>query len=497
MTLRIAIGGLNHETNTFVPTSTSLAHFYVKRDAELLGQSGEGLGIGGLLEAANAHGAEIIPLVSAWANPLGVIEASAYATLKDELLQRMEAALPLDIVALDLHGAGVAEGCDDIEGDLTQAVRELVGPHVVLTVTHDLHGNVTQREAQATDTIWCCREYPHDDLRDRGWEAIETAVRQAQGTCMPVQHLEPLPLLMPTTTTYLGVGREINEHLADLETRDGVLDVTLQHGFPYSDTPHTRSAVICITDGDADLARRTAKQAARFIWDRRHALLVEHPMPEEAIALALQIPGRPVVINETSDNAGGAAPADGTHLLRALLAAGVDESVFCGIKDEVVVQQATAAGVGATIDVVLGGRTDPLHGDPLHVSAYVKALTDGQIVLEAPMGRGWKVDHGPTALLVVDGIEIIVISIAFQTIDRTLALAHGIDVTQRRLVALKSSNHFRSGFQELAAGIVTTDPPGWTTHRLDVFPRTRVVRPIFPLDADATLGNDSLSQEIP
>jgi len=484
--LRIAVGGITHETNTYVPWPTTLDMFRVARGEEVLLTEGTGTGTGGMLERARQLGAEVFPLLNATAAPWGVIDQGAYEMLKTELLDGLMAALPLDIVGLDIHGAGVTEETDDLEADLCRAVREVVGDDTVIVVIHDLHGNVTQDQADAVDAIFCCHNYPHDDYLERGHEAIDFAVKVLDGELRPTTHVERLPLLMPTTTTFFGVGAEINEYFAKLEKTAGVIDVTLQHGFPYCDTPLVGSTVICITDGDPDLARQVARDAAGFVWSQRDRLPVEYPLPKEAIEQALAIEGGPVVINETSDNPGGGTPCDGTHLLRAMLDAELDNSVFIGIKDTEVVQAATEAGVGATITVELGGKTDDLHGDRLQVTGYVKALTDGWVRLEAKLGRGAMLPYGRTALLVIGGLEVIVISERQQSFDWTLPRLHGIEVRDRRIVALKSSNHFRSGYQELAAAIISTDPPGFTTMRLDVFDRERTPRPIAPLDPEAT-----------
>ncbi|HEX9888847.1 MAG TPA: M81 family metallopeptidase [Nitriliruptorales bacterium] len=491
--LRIAIGGISHETNTYVPSPTTLDQFRVVRGDELLAFSGTGIGSGGMIERAREIGAEVIPTLLASANPWGIIAEDAYETLKAELLDGLGAAMPLDVVGLDIHGAGVTETTDDLEGDLCRAVRGVVGDDTVIVTIHDLHGNITQDQADVVDGIFCCHNYPHDDYRERGHEAIDFAVKVKAGELQPVIHVERLPLLMPTTTTFFGVGAEINAHLAGLEQLPGVIDVTLQHGFPYCDVPIVGSTIICITDGDRDLARQVAREAATFVWSQRDRLHVEYPMPDEAIEQALAVEGRPVVINETSDNPGGGTPCDGTHLLRAMLEADLDDAVFIGIRDEEVVRAATDAGVGKTITVELGGKTDELHGEPVEVTGYVKALTDGAVKLECKLGRGVEFHYGHTALLIAGGLEIIVISERQQGLDWTLPRLHGIDVRDRRIVALKSSNHFRSGFQDLAAAIITTDPPGFTTMRLDVFDKVRSPRPIAPLDDDAVYPSNAVS----
>jgi microcystin degradation protein MlrC len=501
MTFTVAIGGLAHETNQYVRRPTPLEDFRISRGDEITALTGARTYISGMLDAAQEAGARVVGTLHAVANPSGVIEADAYQTLKSELLRRLQDALPIDAVVLDLHGAGVAEQTDDVEGDLGAAVRDLIGPDVALVVTHDLHGHITDREAAAVDAMFGVHHYPHDDMYERGVEAVAAIPELLAGRWRPTIHVERLPLLLPATTTYHGVGAEILDLCQNLEKQPGVIDVTFMHGFPYTDNRLVGAHVIATTNDDAALAAQIGREAAQAVWSARDRFIVEHPPPPEAISRALALAGAPIVINETSDNPGGGAPADhppppppppggpppphGTHLLRALLDAHPAGAVFCGIKDPQVVEAARLAGVGSTIDVEIGGKTDDLHGAPIRCRGYVKTLTDGEIVIEAAMGRGFRMNVGPTALLIVDGVEVIVFSRAVQTIDRTPLLLHGIDPTQRKIIALKSSNHFRSGFDALAAAIITTDPPGLTTVRLENLPRTRTPRPVFPLDPGA------------
>ncbi len=486
--LRVAIGGLTHETNQYVNASTVLADFDVTRgDAIFSGRMAVARTcLGGMLDAARELDACPIGTLYATAEPWGTIDAEAYHALKQELVGRIGACLPLDAVALDLHGAGVAEGCDDIEGDVCAAVRDVMGAEAIFVVTHDLHGHITRAEADVVDAMFAVHEYPHDDMYERGREAIEWIGAQLGNGRRPAIHVERLPMLVPMTTTYHGVGRTALDICLTLEGDGDVVDVAFMHGFPYTDNPLVGAQVVSVVDGSSSRAVEVAREAARAIWALREDFLVSYPGPEEAIAQALAHPGAPVVVNETSDNPGCGAPGDGTHLLRALLDARPAGAVYCGIRDADVVRQAHEAGVGATIEITLGGKTDELHGAPIRCGAYVKALTDGETVVEAPVGRGWRLPLGRTALLLVGNVEVIVFSRNVQTLDRTPLILHGIDPLHRKLVAIKSSQHFRSGFEELAEAIIPTDPPGLTTARLETLSRTQSPRPIFPLDPDVT-----------
>ncbi|MDP2872130.1 MAG: MlrC C-terminal domain-containing protein [Bacillota bacterium] len=192
-----------------------------------------------------------------------------------------------------------------------------------------------------------------------------------------------------------------------------------------------------------------------------------------------------MVINEPSDNAGGGAPSDGTHLLRAMLEAGLENCCFGFIHDPAVVEQAHKAGVGRTVRVSLGGKYDKLHGDPLDIEVYVKCLTDGRFVMQSPMSRGLKVDLGRMARLQVGGMDILVSTVRTQTLSPDAFLLHGIDVMQCKIVGLKSIQHFRAGFQPIAKAIITADTPGLTTRNVTYYPRRNTPRPIWPLDKDA------------
>ena len=195
------------------------------------------------------------------------------------------------------------------------------------------------------------------------------------------------------------------------------------------------------------------------------------------------------MINETSDNCGGGTPGDGTHLLRAMLKAKLESACFGFIVDPAVAAEAHAAGCGAAIEVSLGGKYDELHGAPIETRAYVKSLSDGRLVMQA-MSKGAPINLGPMARLVVDGIDVIVASRRSQTFDPEPFLALGIDVNRYRIVALKSSNHFRAGFKDVAGAIVTADPPGLTTHHVEIFPRNRAAAPLWPLHSHAHYAGD-------
>ncbi len=480
--MRIAIAGIAHETNTYCRDRTPLGDFTVLRGPDLLATRDQETDVGGMVRACEALGAEAVPILYASTEPSGVIAAEAYAALRAEILAGLREAA-CDGVALALHGAGVADDVDDLEADLAQAVRGVVGPGTPVVATFDLHGNVSQRMADALDGVFACHQYPHVDMHERGREAIELIVAMRSSAMRTVVHVERLPLILPTTTTVSGIGKEVLDLALAAEAPDEVIDVSWFHGFGYADTPLVGSAVAVTSSGDAELAARTARSVAGALWERRESFRQESLSAEAAVARAVTMRG-PVVINETSDNCGGGAPGDGTHLLRAMLDAGLERACFGFVVDPPVVRQACEAGVGRTIGVSLGAKYDDRHGHPIEADARVRALHDGQIVLQA-MFRGRRQDLGTLARLEIGGVDVVVSSNRSQIFDAEPFVACGIDIARYHVVALKSSNHFRAYYQDRVAAIVTADPPGMTSLDVGSFPRQRLDGPVWPVDPDA------------
>jgi microcystin degradation protein MlrC len=313
-------------------------------------------------------------------------------------------------------------------------------------------------------------------------EAIALASRLVRGEIHPHMHLETLPMMISPATTMEGPGQDVTQACFAWESRPRMIDCAFVHGFPQTDVPIISTSVLATADGDPDLARIAAQTVAHQIWEMREAFRDDLPGAEEAVQAALAAEALPIVIAEVSDNSGGGAPADGTHLLRALLRENISNTCFGFMTDPDVARQAHEAGTGATIAIRLGGKTDELHGDPLETSAYVKCLTDGRFRYTTPMGAGAQENLGPMARLVIGNVDVLVASVRSQTLDAEVFLLHGIDVTRYRIVALKSTQHFRAGFSHLAGTIIRCDPPGITTSNLAQLPYRRVRRPIWPLD---------------
>jgi microcystin degradation protein MlrC len=484
--MRFAIGEFAHETNTFCPGVTEVEAFQQRHWEEgeeiLTKNRGVRSELGGMIAEGETLGIELVPTFATSTEPSATISKHAYETIRDKLIGAIQAAGPVDAIVLSLHGAGTAEGIDDVEGTFLGELREAVGREVPIVVTLDLHGNTTQTMLDHADALLYCHEYPHVDGVDRGKEAVGLAAKIVRGEVKPVMYLERLPLMIPPSTTVDGPARAINELCFAWEAKPGIIDCAFTHGFPHTDVPIICTSVLVTADGDAELARTAAQDVGRRIVETRNDFLKDLPGADEAVRQALAAERRPAIVAEVSDNPGGGAPGDGTHLLRALLAANEPETCFGFIADPETARQAHEAGAGATIRVRLGGKWDELHGAPIEADAYVKCLTDGRFRYSTPMGAGRQGDLGLMARLTIGNVDVIVSSVRTQTLDSEVFLLHGIDVRRYRVVALKSQQHFRAGFDHLAGTTIRCDTPGFTSSNLALLPYKRVARPIWPLD---------------
>lgn len=484
--MKIIVGQAVHETNTFAVEKTTKETFqlWAWDEGETILNKHRGVRdyLGGIIDRAEALKLDVVPTFSAMAYPSGTIEKETYEEIRDTLIAGIVKE-NADAICLNLHGAGVVEGIDDMEGNLLAEIRKAVGYEIPIVCTLDLHANLSEQMVKEADALLGVNYYPHTDSYERGIEAVDVAVKIAKKEIKPVMHFTRLPLIIPTSTTNLSPAMDINEICWKWEELPTVVDCTFFHSFPYTDIKHIGVSVLTITDGDETLAEKASKDVADQIMAIKEKFFSKTLSPKEGIDQALQVGGWPVIINETSDNPGGGTPGDGTHLLRAMLEMNIDNSCFGYIYDKETVETAHEAGVGATVELVIGGKTDSLHGESVRVQAYIKSLTDGRFVQSSPMWSGLQVNLGKSARLQVGGVDVIVCSVKSQTLDEQIFLLHGIDITKYKIVALKSSQHFRAAFEPLSKAIITVDSPGLTTIDFTSFDYKHIARPIYPLDS--------------
>ncbi|MDW7981651.1 MAG: M81 family metallopeptidase [Thermomicrobium sp.] len=485
---RIALAELSHETNAFASVLVDLAFVErcgIARGREVLERARDTATVlAGFIDAVTTNEWDPVPLLSTWITPAGLLTRGAYETLVGELLAGIERAQPLHGILLSLHGAMVAEHVLDADGELLRRVRATVGPHVPIVAVLDLHANISPLMVEHADLLIGYHTYPHVDQRERGQQAGRVLLQLLRGEIRPTPALAKPPMA-PTSqrmTTDRPPMRRLMERAAELEADPRVLDVTIAGGFPLADVPEAGLSVLVTTDGDPSLARRLADELATLAWELRHGFLDGVATWEEAAAAIRAIDRGPLVLVDIADNPWTGGPGDSVELLRFLLRERVRPAALALVRDPEVVAQCCRAGIGATVDVLLGGKTDDLHGPPLPVRGTVRLLSDGRYVNAGPMHAGVTVDLGRTVVLEIDGVAVLVTERAESPIDLNVFRSHGIEPTEQRVLALKGKGHFRAAFEPIAERVLLVEGPGITGSALSRVPFRHIRRPIWPLD---------------
>lgn len=498
--MRIAIGGISHESSTFSTVPTTLQHFrergWYTGEALLETFTGTKSALGGFIDAARDAAFEVVPTMTASAVPAGPVNAEATETLTRQLADMIRAAnrkQPLDGVLLALHGAMVSELDDDGESYIIRAVREVVGPELPIIVELDLHGNISQEMVDLATIAVAYDEYPHTDPYERGYECGLLMARIVRGGAKPTAAMVKIPMLtsIQRQHTHAEPMLGVKHMVRDIEGQRGVLNVSYLPGFPYADIPHTTFTIIVTTDNDMAQARELADRLGDHLWSIREEF-IPRPVPvDEAVRYAMASPHGPIVLADIGDNPGGGAPADGTVMLEALLRLGATRAAVVPIVDADVVQQAIAAGEGATIEAKIGAKVDKLHGKPLSITAKVVRITDGKFVHKGPMNTGVPHDMGPTVVLEAQGqnggsVQVVATSLRYQPTDLEVLRSQGIEPTEQQILVVKSSVHYRAAFTPIAKEIIEADTPGLTSPHLDRLEFKHIIRPMHPFDARMT-----------
>ena len=490
--MRILSAGIQHETNTFSTSLTTTADFvrdshlgneFTGGDAIVARYQGTNTIHGGYLEGAADAGFEFAPLFNVHACPAGMVTRDCFEELVGEMISRITAALPADGILLDLHGAMVTEDFEDAEAEIVRRVREVVGESMPVVVTLDLHANISRPLVERSTVIIGFDTYPHVDMGDRGREAARLIKRIVDGDVQPQQAFVQLPMLTvpPMQCTLREPMASIIEQLNTLEQRANILTATIAMGFPFADIACMGVSVLVTSDGDMGASELAADEIASWLWDARAGLQPNLVTIEKALEIAAATDGL-VIFADGSDNPGGGAPCDGTVALQAMIDADFQGGIVGLIVDPETVEQAVTAGVGGEIDVRLGAKTDRLHGVPVVATVEVLMLSDGEYVYGGAMAQGISDTLGPTALLKIGGVQVIVSSLRRQLIDRNMAATVGVDFAEFKLLVLKSAVHFRADIGPLAELILDADTPG--VHRPDFscFKYKNVRQDVYPLN---------------
>jgi microcystin degradation protein MlrC len=463
--MKIFIGGIATETNTFSPLPTGIDDFLVQRGRDVLQGRVKypSLDLSRVWGArAVARGDEFIFSLNAWAEPAGITVRSAYESLRDELLADLQAAMPVDVVLLMLHGAMVADGYEDCEQDVIGRVRGIVGREAVIAVELDLHCHLTEAKIADADVVITFKEYPHVDINERAAELFELAVATKLGKVRPTMALFDCRMIgfYPTTRRPL---RQFVDSLGEAERGAGVLSVSFGHGFPLADLSQVGAKMLVVTDDDPALAAQLARELGMQAHSLRRDIGFESvslPM-EEALAKALSSRLTPVVVADQSDNVGGGAPGDATFALRWLLARDAKDAAVAIFYDPEVVRIARRAGAGARLQVRLGGKLGRSSGDPLDIDVTVLSAVDNYMHARPQQsGEPLLSPLGDVVALRCGGVDIVVSSKRCQCYCPSIFADLGIDPSSKHLLMPKSMQHFYGAFARIAGEVIYMAGPG-------------------------------------
>ncbi len=480
---RIAIAGFQHETNTFAPLVTTYADFVkadawpgLTRGAEIFETfAGLNIPIGGFVDAA-AGDWELVPLVWASAEPAGRVADEAFERIAAMICDGLAAAAPLDGVYLDLHGAMVSESHEDGEGEILRRVRATVGAELPLAVSLDFHANMTAAMVEGASALAIFRSYPHLDMAETGARARALLARLLERQAPFAKAWRTLPFLVPLSAQAT-TRPPLDTIFAGLEMAGGgsVTSADIAMGFPPADIRDAGGAVVAY--GEAPAAVEAAAESQLAALTAAEARF-ENPLKGEAEAVeaakARAGVGCPVVLADVQDNPGAGATSDTTGLLRALVEGGARGAALALMWDPAAAAAAHEAGVGARLDLAIGGRFPETGAAPFAAEFEVEQVTDGRFLCTGPMYGGCQAELGPMARLRVvhpeAEVRVLVGQERFQCADLAVFRHLGIEPTEQDILAVKSTVHFLADFAPIASEVLFVDSPGVSFCRLERVP---------------------------
>ena len=468
--MHILVAGFQHETNTFAPSKAAYENFVrgegfpaMVRGQDMLALREVNIPAGGFINAVLADGHTVSTVIWAGASPSAHVTRDAYERIAGEIVDAARAG-GYDAIYLDLHGAMVAEHLDDGEGELLARVRAVAGPDLPVVASLDLHANVTAQMLQEADGLAAFRTYPHVDMADTGEHTARLlAARLAAGNAW-VRAERRLPFLIPINgmCTLLQPSQGVYEELERLEKTPGVASISFAPGFPAADFPEC-GPVVWAYGTDAAAVERVTEALYQRVLELEPQWSPDFLAPADAVKRAQALAAgasRPVVIADTQDNPGAGGDANTTGMLRALVEADAQNAALGLLCDPEAVRQATAAGVGNTVRLRLGGQSGVAGDSPFEGDFVVETLSPGKLRYDGPMMHGMDVDLEAVAGLRLGGVRVVVSATKTQMLDRNLFRVGGVQPEEMAILVVKSSVHFRADFQPIAYEVLVAKAPG-------------------------------------
>jgi microcystin degradation protein MlrC len=487
--LKIAIGGIMHESNTFCTTITDRRRFdegSLTRGAEILSAwSDAHHEIGGFIEGASRFGFDLLPTTMAWATPAGPVADDILDEVVEEITTGACRA-GADGLLLALHGAMVTPRHPDADAEVLRRLRAGLGPEVPIICTLDYHANVAPRMSETSNALIGYQTYPHVDQRACGLKAAKLIGQTLRAEIKPVTAISKPALVINLLGQETGREpmRSLMARAREAERGPGILSISLMAGFPYADVPDMGPAVIIVADGNFSLAQEVAEDLNKRVMEVRQDLFVRCAAPEEAVRQAIHTDRRPVVLVDLGDNIGGGSAGDGTVLLDELLRQGANGALVA-LFDPATVAEAERVGPGGAFDHFVGGKVDCLHGDPVEVRGRVRSLHGGKWVEEEPRHGGRRFnDQGSSAVIDLEGGNTLVLN-SLRTPPFSLGqlTSLGIDPARQAILVVKAAVAYRAAYSPIAGTVIEVDTPGLTAIDPRRFSYRHRRRPMFPWES--------------
>ena len=478
--MRVFIACLGTETNTFSSLPTGEQTYrdtaVYDDDATRHAPNPFSLPLHIWRERAEAEGHRVIEGLCAFAQPAGRTIRRVYEGYRDRILEQVQAALPLDLVLVNMHGAMVAEGYDDCEGDLLARLREVVGSDAVLGGELDLHCHITPLMLEAATALVTYKEYPHIDIGERAEDLFRLCHDAAEGRTAPVMAAHDCRMISMWRTTDEPMRTFVNDMKAR-EGSDGILAASFGHGFPWGDVAEVGAKTLVVADGDADKAAVLAADLGATLWAMREETRPTAVGIDDAIDRALAVDGGPVVLADVSDNAGGGAPSDSTFILERLIARGVGDAASGLYWDPVAVRFCMEAGEGASLRLRIGGKCGPDSGDPVDLAVTVERIVTGAA---QTFGAARNRIGDAVWVRAEGGLDLVLNTVRTQVFHPDAFDAVGLDPAAKKIVVVKSTQHFHAGFAPIAKAILYVAAPGAIAPDFAAIPYTKLAKPYWP-----------------
>jgi microcystin degradation protein MlrC len=485
--MRLVVGSLSQETNSFSTYKTDLQCFkereYLIGEEVISSNSNKATEIGAFVKVADEEGIELLPILSAHANPGGLVTVETYQKIKKLFFDKLEKIGQFDGVLLALHGAMAVEGLDDPEGDFLESIRTRVGKNIPIVSSFDLHANFTKKMMDNLNAAVGYDAHPHIDIFETGEKAIRTIISIIKKEIKPSMAMVRLPMITATSDTIRPPLREVIKIAKDLEKEEGVLLTSIFAVQPWLDLYDTGYSVVVTTNDNQELAQHKANDIAQKLWESRKEFTANEITVEEAIDRIRKIEGCPIVCSDVANSPSGGAAADNTFVLKKFIDMNIGFPVALTITDPESVKKCIQKGVGESIEIEVGSKIDKDFSKPLSVRGYIKSISDGKYKNKGKFLPGTDQNMGKTVVLIINkNIYLVITELKAMTVDPEQFISIGILPEEMKVIIVKSISDFKANYGAFAKEIIMLSTPGPCSSDLLGLPFKNIKRPMFPWD---------------